>query len=138
MGADSLISAGSIAGELKEILSQALAMSRPRLARPIAFIEQKVPDFVQLAEILRLSADSGYWTNFGPVCSLLESSLEHYLKLPPSRAVVMCSSGTAALLALIGLKEHQRRPQFTVGGLGIWFSFYVSGAAGQRRSAGLR
>jgi dTDP-4-amino-4,6-dideoxygalactose transaminase len=106
MGADSPTSAGPAAGELKEMLAQALAMSRPRVVRPIAFIEQKVPDFVQLAEVLRLSADSGYWTNFGPVSSLLESSLEHYLNLPPSRAVVMCSSGTAALLALIALKEH--------------------------------
>ena len=31
----------------------------------------------------------------------------------------MCSSGTAALLALIALKEHQRGPTLTMGGLGI-------------------
>lgn len=107
MDSYSLTSAGPATGELNEMLEQALAISPRRAARPIAFIEQKLPDFGQIAKILRLSADSGFWTNFGPVSSLLESSIQHYLKLPPSRAVVMCSSGTAALLALIALKEHR-------------------------------
>ena len=57
MDAYSLISAGSATGEIKELLDQALATSRPRLARPVAFIEQKSPDFAKLAEILRLSAE---------------------------------------------------------------------------------
>src|SRR5438270_12831437 len=101
MDAHSLISAGSASGELKQLLAHALAKSRLRPARPVPFIEQKCPDFRQLSEILKLSSDSGYWTNFGPVSSLLESTLEHYLGLPVSRAVVMCASGTAALLALV-------------------------------------
>jgi dTDP-4-amino-4,6-dideoxygalactose transaminase len=107
MDSYSLISTGQATAELKELLEQALAKSRLRPARPVPFIEQKSPDLAQLSEILRLSAESGYWTNFGPVSSLLESSLEHYLNLPASRAVVMCSSGTTALLALIALKEHR-------------------------------
>ena len=106
MDAHSLISAEPAAGKLKELLEQALAVSRPRPTRPVGFIEQKYPGFLQIAEILRLSADSGYWTNFGPVSSLLESAVEHHLNLPPSRAAVMCASGTAALLALVALKEH--------------------------------
>lgn len=121
MDGDSLISAGPAAGELKELLEKALAMSCPRPARPIPFIEQKFPDFGQLAEILRLSADSGYWTNFGPVSALLELALERYLNLPPSRAVVMCSSGTAALLALIALTEHraQRSLRWVISAFGF-------------------
>jgi dTDP-4-amino-4,6-dideoxygalactose transaminase len=121
MNAYSLISAGAAAGELKEMLEKALACSRQRPALPIAFIEQKLPDFAQLAEILRLSANSCYWTNFGPVSSLLESALERYLNLPPSRAVVMCSSGTAALLALIALKEHRagRSLQWAISAYGF-------------------
>src|SRR6476620_763826 len=103
MDSYSLISTGQATVELKELLEQALAKSRLRAARPVPFIEQKSPDLAQLSEILRLSEESGYWTNFGPVSSLLESSLEHYLNLPASRAVVMCSSGTTALLALIAL-----------------------------------
>jgi len=106
MSAHTLISAKSV-DKLKELLDQAQAASRPRSPRPIGFIEQKHPNLEEITEILRLSADSGYWTNFGPVSLLLESTLEHYLNLPPSRAVVMCSSGTAALLALIALKEHR-------------------------------
>ena len=113
-------------------------MSRQRPALPIAFIEQKLPDFAQLAEILRLSANSGYWTNFGPVSSLLESALERYLNLPPSRAVVMCSSGTAALLALIALKEHRagRSLRWAISAYG--FRSTVSRSAGLRHRAGLR
>jgi dTDP-4-amino-4,6-dideoxygalactose transaminase len=106
MDAHSLISAGGATAELKELLEHALAMSWPRPARPVPFIEHKCPDLRQLSEILRLSSDSGYWTNFGPVSALLESTLERYLNLPASRAVVMCGSGTSALLALIALKEH--------------------------------
>lgn len=106
MDARSLISAGPVAGEIKELLEKALTTSCHRPSRPVAFIEQKFPDFGKLAEILRISANSGYWTNFGPVSALLESALEQYLNLPSSRAVVMCSSGTTALLSLIALKEH--------------------------------
>ena len=121
MSAHTLISAGSAIDKLKELLEQALAASHARLARPVGFIEQKFPDFAEIAEILSLSADSGYWTNFGPVSLLLESTLEHYLNLPPSRAVVMCSSGTAALLALIALKEHRmgRRLRWVVSAFGF-------------------
>jgi dTDP-4-amino-4,6-dideoxygalactose transaminase len=108
-------------GELQNLVEQSLAASRCRPSYPVAFIERKVPDFTQLAEILHLSANSGCWTNFGPVASLLESTLEQHLHLSPSRAVVMCSSGTAALLALIGLKEYyaQRRLRWVVSAFGF-------------------
>ena len=100
-----IIRSGTGSSELREILATALAVNRRRVSLPVAFIERKCPDLGELAEILRLSDQNGYWTNFGPVCSLLESTLARYLNLPPSRAVVMCSSGTAALFTLIALKQ---------------------------------
>jgi dTDP-4-amino-4,6-dideoxygalactose transaminase len=107
--------------EIRSLLDNSLAASFPRKVRPIAFIEQKAPNFAQLPEILHLSAESGRWTNFGPVSSLLESALEQQLNLPPSRAVVMCSSGTAALLATIALKEYlaRRRLRWVVSAFGF-------------------
>jgi dTDP-4-amino-4,6-dideoxygalactose transaminase len=106
MNAASVIYPGLAHDEVMQLLENALALSRCRPARPVAFIEHKVPDLQQLAEILRLSSDSGSWTNFGPVCSLLESALERQLNLPPARAAVMCSSGTSALLTLIALHQY--------------------------------
>jgi dTDP-4-amino-4,6-dideoxygalactose transaminase len=116
-----LIFASQLNSEIKHLLDKTLAASRRCPARPIAFIEQKNLDFEQLAETLRLSADSGSWANFGPVSSLLESALEQHLHLPPSRAVVMCSSGTAALFATIALKEYfaQRRLRWVVSAFGF-------------------
>ena len=137
MDAHSLISAGPAAGEIKELLEKALTTSCHRPSRPVAFIEQKFPDFGKLAEILRISANSGYWTNFGPVSALLESALEQYLNLPSSRAVVMCSSGTTALLSLIALKEHSCGPEFKMGRLGLRISFHVARPPGRCNRAGL-
>ena len=106
---------------VKDLLENALALSRRRAARPVPFIENKCPNLHELHEILQLSADSGYWTNFGPVCTLLESALEHHLQLPSSRAAVMCSSGTAALLTLIALKEYRagRKLRWVVSAYGF-------------------
>jgi dTDP-4-amino-4,6-dideoxygalactose transaminase len=108
-------------GELQHMVELSLAASRHRPAYPVSFIEQKLPDFQQLPEILRLSANTGIWTNFGPVSSLLESAIEQHLNLSPTHAVVMCSSGTAALLSLIGLKEYraQRRLRWVVSAFGF-------------------
>lgn len=121
MDAFGVISVARLDNELQNLLEKSLAASSPRATRPVAFIEQKRPNFEQLPEILRLSADSGRWANFGPVSSLLESALTRHLNLPPSRAVVMCSSGTSGLLTLVALKEHyaQRRLRWVVSAFGF-------------------
>lgn len=115
------ISTGRQNTEIQQLLENTLAATRPRPVRPVPFIEQKVPNFDHLAEILCISSDTGRWTNFGPVSSLLESALEQHLHLPPSRAAIVCSSGTAALLALVALKEYraQRRLRWIVCAYGF-------------------
>ena len=121
MNAASVISSGRVHDEVKELLQKALSLRRRPPVRPVAFIEHKSPDLEQLAEILQLSADSGSWTNFGPVCTLLESALERRLRLPPARAAVMCSSGTSALLTLIALEEYcaGRRLRWVISAYGF-------------------
>lgn len=121
MDASNGISVVRLDNEAQSLLEKSLAVSSRRAARPVAFIEQKLPNFEQLPKILCLSADSGRWANFGPVSSLLESALARYLNLPPSRAVVMCSSGTAGLLTLVALKEYyaQRPLRWVVSAFGF-------------------
>jgi dTDP-4-amino-4,6-dideoxygalactose transaminase len=111
--------------DARSIVRDALAANLGRHPRPVPFIEQKSPDFEQMAEIVQLSADSGYWTNFGPVSALLESALEQHLHLPASRAVVMCSSGTAALHTLVAAKEYRagRRLRWVVSAYGFRASY---------------
>jgi hypothetical protein len=91
---------------IRELLRMPLCPSDGPLLRPVAFIERKAPDLKGLQAVLQASADSNRWTNFGPVSRLLEQALERLLGLPPSRAVVMCSSGTAALFGLVGMKQY--------------------------------
>jgi dTDP-4-amino-4,6-dideoxygalactose transaminase len=131
LSAISRLRAGQYPTELQPLLEKAFALSRHRAARPVAFIERKAPDLAELAEILRLSSENGYWTNFGPVCSLLEAALERYLNLPPSRTVVMCSSGTAALFAWIAARQYQagRKLRWVVSAYGFP-STYIGPLAG--------
>jgi dTDP-4-amino-4,6-dideoxygalactose transaminase len=121
MNASSLIFSDRPGTQIRELLDKALADTRGHLTCPVSFIEQKSPNFDFLAETLRLSSHSGRWTNFGPVSFLLESALHRHLKLTPSRAVVMCSSGTAALLATVALKEYlaRRRLRWVISAYGF-------------------
>jgi dTDP-4-amino-4,6-dideoxygalactose transaminase len=69
----------------------------------VRYVEDKPIDWQRVHEILELSRRANHWTNFGPVSHALERSLEFVLKLPPERAVVVCSSASAGLTALAGL-----------------------------------
>ena len=53
--------------------------------------------------LLKASAQSGVWTNFGPVARRLEETVGDLLALPSERAAVSCASGTVALHALVNL-----------------------------------
>lgn len=75
----------------------------PPDTKPVAYVEEKQIDWQRVSQFLSLSERANRWTNFGPVSVVLERALEHVLRLPSGRAVVVASSGTAALFALAGL-----------------------------------
>ena len=75
----------------------------PSETGPLTFVEAKRVDWRRVEEILKSSALTNQWTNFGPVSLALEASLETLLRISPDRAIVMCSSATTALHALAGV-----------------------------------
>lgn len=74
--------------------------------RPVAFVEDKQPDFVRVADYLKLSARERRWANFGPVWSVLKARIESMLALPADRSAIPCASGTHALAAAAALAER--------------------------------
>ena len=97
----------------------------------VAFLELKRTDFRRVEQILELSRRANHWTNFGPATAALERSLEYVMGVPRSRAVVMCSSGTTALFALVGLHALKRgRPLRIVTSAYGFFSSNIGPLAG--------
>jgi dTDP-4-amino-4,6-dideoxygalactose transaminase len=103
--------AGVISGE-REVLreatdriSESVGPTRRWDGATIRFVEHKPLDLAYVDSLLRLSRDTNHWTNFGPVSLQLEHEIAARLDLGPSLRVVMCSSGTQALHALIGMHE---------------------------------
>jgi dTDP-4-amino-4,6-dideoxygalactose transaminase len=78
----------------------------PRTRSPIAFVEDKRPDFSNVARYLAISAEANRWSNFGPLCGKLKARLETLLELPTGRSAVPCASGTHALFAAAALAER--------------------------------
>ncbi len=79
--------------------------------RPLAFVDDKPPDFEFLGAALRVSEAENQWSNFGPASLTLEKAIAEYLELPDDRCVVACASGTSALFGLVNLRTHlESRP----------------------------
>lgn len=72
-------------------------------ASQIRFVEDKLPDWAYVTDVLRLSAGAGRWANFGPVQERLADTIARLLRLDAGRAVVTASSATSALNALAGV-----------------------------------
>lgn len=75
----------------------------------IKFVEDKIIDWERVRIFLRHSVKLNQWTNFGPVSHILEKKIHEYLKLKSSHRVVVCTSGTLALNALIELHQCQQK-----------------------------
>lgn len=67
------------------------------------FVEDKYPNFENIKSLLGASSEANQWTNFGPVSLLLEERLD---RLWNTTKVVMCSSGTSALFALVNMHSY--------------------------------
>jgi dTDP-4-amino-4,6-dideoxygalactose transaminase len=83
-------------------------MSEQHRQPRVAFVEDKKPDFANVARHLSASAASNRWTNFGPVWAALRARLEQMLALPADRVAIPCASGTHALIAAAALAERQQ------------------------------
>lgn len=76
----------------------------PALEGAVSSFEHKKIDTQRVEEILEFSSQYS-------VITMLERSLEYMMGVPQDRAVVICSSASAALLALVGLHTlKQGRP----------------------------
>lgn len=92
---------------------------RPSLDAPVedsepTFVEAKQVDWARVRKVLALSEKANHWANFGPVTAALERLLGHLFGLPEDRCVVMCSSATTALYAIVGLHEFKLGRQLRV------------------------
>lgn len=72
----------------------------------VAFVERKQPCWPRVQQLLNFSRLQNRWANGGPVSIALENAISAKLRLPDDRRVVMCSSGTAALLALASAHNY--------------------------------
>ncbi len=70
------------------------------------FVEDKLVDWENVKRLLQLSVTSGQWSNFGPVSQLLEQHISNVVG--GDRAVVVTSSGTAALYAIVHMHSFLR------------------------------
>ncbi len=71
----------------------------------LRYIEEKQADMAIIGELLQESAAVNHWANFGPVSRRIETEISEMLGLDDKTRVVMCSSGTAAMHAIVALHE---------------------------------
>lgn len=77
----------------------------------LRFLEAKPINWDRIKRIVAASEQENQWTNFGPVSRQLEATLEELLEIHRDHAVVVASSGTAALFAIAGVSAaHAQRP----------------------------
>ncbi len=105
--------------ELQQIL--ALHVSTTPAKNKITFVEHKPPQWTRIKQLLATSENSNHWANRGPVSTALEKAVAITLELPEQRSVIMCSSGTAALLALVGAYNYRagRRLRWVISAYGF-------------------
>lgn len=86
------------------------------------FVEDKNIDWERVETFLRKSVKLNQWTNFGPVSLMLEKKIHECLKLKPSHSVVVCTSGTLALNALVELHHchHKKNLKWIVSSYGFY------------------
>lgn len=71
----------------------------------LKYVEDKPLDMRLAESYLMESAKANHWSNFGPVSMMIEQEIAERLNLSDDLRVIMCSSGTAAMHAIISLHE---------------------------------
>lgn len=72
----------------------------------LKFIAKKKPNIENVMNYLTMCEIDNQWSNFGPVTELLEARLTKFFNLSKDLTVVMTSSGTAALHALVQMHSY--------------------------------
>ena len=76
--------------------------------RPLAFIENKVPDHGRVAQFVALSEHQNAYANGGPVSRLLEEAASTVIGVQDGMKVVAVANGTTGLHVLAGLEAVRR------------------------------
>lgn len=87
----------------------------------LSFVESKTPNWNRVQEYLKLSENKNHWSNFGPVSLLLEKRIKDLLEIDSYHSVVVCSSGTSAIHALVNMHAYieQRKLVWLVSSFGF-------------------
>ncbi|MPZ55016.1 MAG: hypothetical protein GEU91_00690 [Rhizobiales bacterium] len=81
----------------------------PNEMRPLAFIENKRPDYARVRQIMALSERQNAYANGGPVSRLLEGAVASLTRAAgDDRKAVAVASGTAGLHVLVGVEAIKR------------------------------
>ena len=71
----------------------------------IQFVEPKVPDWTNIAELSAPALRAERWANFGPLSELFAAEVAKIADLGKDRMVIPTSSATTALHAIVGMHE---------------------------------
>lgn len=82
-----------------------LGLANKYNAKKLRYVEDKQADMGLVSELLAKSSKANHWSNFGPVSLQLEEEIAEFINLRQDLCVVACSSGTAAMHAVIALQE---------------------------------
>lgn len=74
----------------------------------INYVENKKVNWQRVQELLNISQNNNKWTNFGPVCDILEAKIASILSVDPNN-VLTCSNGTIALYSLVNYYQSIRK-----------------------------
>lgn len=72
----------------------------------ISYVENKEINWKTVKKLMCISGEMNYFSNFGPVSRILEKKIHYYLNLDNDRAVIVCSSGTSAIHALVEMYNY--------------------------------
>jgi dTDP-4-amino-4,6-dideoxygalactose transaminase len=92
----------------RPVLVRAIMPGPAAGTRPLAFIENKVPDYDRVRQIMALSERCNAYANGGPVSRLLEDAVAGLIGLGEERKAIAVASGTAGLHVLAGLEAIKR------------------------------
>lgn len=72
----------------------------------VEYVEKKLINWKLISNLLNISQSKNHFSNFGPLSIILENKIHSYISLSSNKSVVVCSSGTSALHALVEMHNY--------------------------------